>query len=87
MSTPEVDAGGFQRTLKDLFAGAAGGIAQVLLGQWHECRSLIRCLGVSAQACLEHCGNGQNITYVLYLRIHLLALDIFLDIREISRVI
>ena len=28
------EVGGFQRTLKDLFAGAAGGIAQVLLGQW-----------------------------------------------------
>ena len=27
------EVGGFQRTLKDLFAGAAGGIAQVLLGQ------------------------------------------------------
>ena len=28
-----VDAGGLKRTLKDLAAGAAGGIAQVLLGQ------------------------------------------------------
>lgn len=27
------DAGGLQRTLKDLFAGAVGGVAQVLLGQ------------------------------------------------------
>ncbi len=26
------EAGGLQRTLKDLFAGAAGGVAQVLLG-------------------------------------------------------
>ncbi|CCD34541.1 similar to mitochondrial carrier protein (Ymc1) [Botrytis cinerea T4] len=29
----ELDEGGFKRTLKDLFAGAAGGVAQVLLGQ------------------------------------------------------
>jgi hypothetical protein len=26
--------GGLQRTLKDLFAGAVGGVAQVLLGTW-----------------------------------------------------
>jgi len=30
---PDVEAGGVVRTLKDLFAGAAGGVAQVLLGQ------------------------------------------------------
>ena len=30
----ELDEGGFKRTLKDLFAGAAGGVAQVLLGKW-----------------------------------------------------
>ncbi|RAL64569.1 hypothetical protein DID88_001604 [Monilinia fructigena] len=29
----ELEEGGFKRTLKDLFAGAAGGVAQVLLGQ------------------------------------------------------
>jgi hypothetical protein len=29
----ELDEGGVVRTLKDLFAGAAGGIAQVLLGK------------------------------------------------------
>ncbi|KAI9759859.1 MAG: 37S ribosomal protein, mitochondrial [Chaenotheca gracillima] len=29
----ELETGGFKRTLKDLFAGAAGGVAQVLLGQ------------------------------------------------------
>ena len=28
----ELDEGGIKRTLKDLFAGAAGGVAQVLLG-------------------------------------------------------
>lgn len=28
-----IEEGGLTRTLKDLFAGAAGGIAQVLLGQ------------------------------------------------------
>jgi len=27
------DQGGLKRTLKDLFAGAVGGVAQVLLGQ------------------------------------------------------
>lgn len=32
MADPELEAGGLQRTLKDLFAGAAGGVAQVLLG-------------------------------------------------------
>ena len=30
----DLDEGGIKRTLKDLFAGAAGGVAQVLLGQW-----------------------------------------------------
>ncbi len=29
----EIDTGGAKQTLKDLFAGAAGGVAQVLLGQ------------------------------------------------------
>ena len=33
MGDAEVDTGGLKRTLKDLFAGAAGGIAQVLLGK------------------------------------------------------
>ena len=28
----EVEQGGLVRTLKDLFAGAAGGVAQVLIG-------------------------------------------------------
>jgi hypothetical protein len=28
---------GLQRTLKDLFAGAVGGVAQVLLGMWVAC--------------------------------------------------
>jgi hypothetical protein len=31
----EVVAGGWARTAKDLVAGAAGGIAQVLLGEFH----------------------------------------------------
>lgn len=30
----EMEEGGMVRTLKDLFAGAAGGIAQVLLGEF-----------------------------------------------------
>lgn len=30
----ELEEGGMVRTLKDLFAGAAGGIAQVLLGEF-----------------------------------------------------
>jgi len=30
----ELDEGGMVRTLKDLFAGAAGGVAQVLLGRF-----------------------------------------------------
>ena len=33
MATSDLEAGGLKRTLKDLFAGAAGGVAQVLLGQ------------------------------------------------------
>lgn len=33
----ELDEGGVVRTLKDLFAGAAGGIAQVLLGEFDIC--------------------------------------------------
>ena len=34
MSELDVEAGGLKRTFKDLFAGAAGGVAQVLLGQY-----------------------------------------------------
>jgi uncharacterized membrane protein len=30
----DIEEHGFKRTLKDLFAGAAGGVAQVLLGMW-----------------------------------------------------
>jgi hypothetical protein len=47
--------GGLARTLKDLFAGAAGGVAQVLLGKWNQFARLLssgpgsyarlRCLG------------------------------------------
>ena len=33
MSESNIDTGGFKRTLKDLFSGAAGGVAQVLIGQ------------------------------------------------------
>jgi solute carrier family 25 carnitine/acylcarnitine transporter 20/29 len=32
----ELEEGGVVRTLKDLFAGAAGGIAQVLLGEFER---------------------------------------------------
>lgn len=32
MADADVAEGGLKRTLKDLFAGAAGGVAQVLLG-------------------------------------------------------
>ena len=32
MGDSQADKGGWERTAKDLFAGAAGGIAQVLLG-------------------------------------------------------
>ena len=42
MAEPELDAGGFKRTLKDLFAGAAGGVAQVLLGQYFLCAERTR---------------------------------------------
>jgi len=31
----ELEEGGLERTLKDLFAGATGGIAQVLIGTLH----------------------------------------------------
>ena len=37
----ELEEGGIKRTLKDLFAGAAGGIAQVLLG---ESSAVFQCL-------------------------------------------
>ncbi len=33
MADVDLDAGGFKQTFKDLFAGAAGGVAQVLLGK------------------------------------------------------
>ncbi len=32
MADSPAEAGGWERTAKDLFAGAAGGVAQVLLG-------------------------------------------------------
>jgi solute carrier family 25 carnitine/acylcarnitine transporter 20/29 len=32
----DLEEHGMVRTLKDLFAGAAGGIAQVLLGEFHS---------------------------------------------------
>lgn len=38
MSNSKAETEGLTRTLKDLFAGAAGGVAQVLLG---ECRNLL----------------------------------------------
>ena len=41
MADVQVDAGGLKRTLKDLFAGAAGGVAQVLLGQYFH-RSAVK---------------------------------------------
>ena len=31
-----IDTGGAKQTAKDLFAGAAGGVAQVLLGRFEE---------------------------------------------------
>lgn len=34
MEETDVKTGNLTRTLKDLFAGAAGGVAQVLLGQY-----------------------------------------------------
>lgn len=34
-SVQDIEAQGFSRTLKDLFAGAAGGVAQVLLGEFN----------------------------------------------------
>ena len=37
MAESDAEAGGFTRTLKDLVAGAAGGIAQVILGQSVNC--------------------------------------------------
>ena len=33
MADVDLEAGGLKQTFKDLFAGAAGGVAQVLLGQ------------------------------------------------------
>lgn len=30
----EIEREGFSRAVKDLFAGAVGGVAQVLLGKW-----------------------------------------------------
>ncbi len=34
MAEAEAEASGLTRTLKDLFSGAMGGMAQVLLGSW-----------------------------------------------------
>ncbi|TVY88662.1 Carrier protein YMC1, mitochondrial, partial [Lachnellula willkommii] len=40
----EIEEGGLKRTLKDLFAGAAGGIAQVLLGEFVLLLVLVNCV-------------------------------------------
>jgi hypothetical protein len=45
----EADAQGLKRTLKDLFAGAVGGTAQVLLGMF----VVISFLVLSSQSCLS----------------------------------
>lgn len=34
MAAPEEDEGSLVRSLKDLFAGAVGGVAQVLIGEY-----------------------------------------------------
>lgn len=38
---PSTGGGGAKQTFKDLFAGAAGGVAQVLLGELHAFRFTI----------------------------------------------
>ena len=47
----ELDEGGVVRTLKDLFAGAAGGIAQVLLGEFE----FIFCSFTPILLCIAYC--------------------------------
>lgn len=44
----EIDTGGAKQTFKELFAGAAGGVAQVLIGE------LILCLMFGEWAALKH---------------------------------
>lgn len=38
MAAPEKDEGSLVRSLKDLFAGAVGGVAQVLIGEYSSRR-------------------------------------------------
>lgn len=45
------ETGGLARTVKDLFAGAAGGVAQVLLGKYIVLRFWLVNLSVSLQVC------------------------------------
>ena len=56
MGDAKVDASGLKRTFKDLFAGAAGGIAQVLLGEYVAASSaLIYCswmVAIQLVACM-----------------------------------
>jgi len=63
----ELDEGGLARTLKDLFAGAAGGIAQVLLGEFGAC-SWISPLGI-----FVYWSRGSSKWDILLRRVHILA--------------
>lgn len=56
---------GLKRTLKDLFAGAVGGVAQVLLGTYHFIPFGVLCLEVnSAKGEMESSSSKREWNYV-----------------------
>lgn len=61
----ELDEGGVVRTLKDLFAGAAGGIAQVLLGGFEICCRSIAVSESGFSVEITCCHRGEDDMIVL----------------------
>ena len=59
----ELDEGGVKRAVKDLFAGAAGGVAQVLIGQF-KMIAFIRYLPIAFD-CLCFIGSSLHATLSL----------------------
>lgn len=56
-----LDEGGMVRTLKDLFAGAAGGIAQVLLGEFTILSALAAEFGVYSLRIITCCAKWGTV--------------------------
>jgi hypothetical protein len=65
----EMEDGGMVRTLKDLFAGAAGGIAQVLLGESHGSFLILAQSSIVPMfniTCITEGGEGRSTSVLLF---------------------